>query len=111
MNPIWLETSAVVLLSAFLVAKQWERAKAVRRAEAMRRAVCGKAFEAKFLLKQLQVRRGEHFSLAPQQRRCSEAHREFAARVGDSLRRLPFFTRRDPNAAETLTAEHPAGSV
>ncbi len=111
MNPIWLQTSALVLLSAFLVAKQWERAKAVHRADAMRRAVGGKAFEAKPLLTQMKVTRGKHLSLAQQQLRCSEAHREFATRVGASLRCLPFFTRRDPNAAATLTAEHPAGSV
>lgn len=111
MNPIWFQTSALVLLSAFLLTQQWERAKAARRADAMRRAGCGKAFEAKPLLTQMKVTRGELLSLAQQQRRSSEAHREFAARVGDSLRRLPFFSRRDASSTETTTDKHPAGSV
>jgi len=108
MNPIWLQTSALVLLIAFLLARQWERTKAARRAGALRRTVCGKAFEATPLLTQLKVTRDKHLRLARQQRRSSEVHREFAARVGESLRRLPFFARHNASLEETTTDKHPA---
>jgi len=108
MNPIWLQTSALVLLSAFLLAKQWTRIKAARRTDALRRTVCGKAFEATPLLTQLKVTREEHLRIARQHRRSSEVHREFAARVGASLRRLPFFARHDASPKEAMTDEHPA---
>jgi hypothetical protein len=111
MNPIWLQASALMLLSAFLLVRQWERTKEARRADAQRRAVCGKAFEAAPLLTQMKATRDEHFKLARQQRRSSDAHREFAARVGESLRRLAFFTRRETSSAESMTAEHPAESI
>jgi hypothetical protein len=109
MNPIWLQTSALVLLSTFLLVKQWERTKAARRAAALQ--LCGKAFEATPLLTQMKVTRDDHLKLARQQRGGSPAHQEFATRVGKSLRCLPFFTRREASSAESMTDEHPAGSV
>jgi hypothetical protein len=111
MNSIWLQTSALVLLITFLLLRQWERTKVARRADAQRRVVCGRAFEATPLLTQMKATRDVHLKLARQQRRSSEAHRQFAARVGKSLRRLAFFTRRETSSAESLTTEHPAGSV
>ena len=110
MNPIWLQTSALVLLGAFLLVRQWERTKAARREDALRQVV-GKAFETTPLLTQLKATRDEHLKLARQQRHNSTAHQEFATRVGESLRRLPFFTRRKPSSAESVTDERPAGSV
>jgi len=111
MNPIWLQTIALVLLSTFLLVRQWERTKAARREDALRRAVCGKAFEATPLLTQMKATRDEHLKLARQQRHSSPAHREFATRVGESLRRLPFFARHDASPEETMTDKHPVGSV
>ena len=108
MNPIWLQTIVLVVLVTFLLVRQWERTKAARREDALRRAACGKAFEATPLLTQMKATRDEHLKLARQQRRNSEVHREFAVRVGESLRRLSFFTRRESSSAESTTDEHPA---
>src|SRR6188472_2823486 len=106
MNPIWLQTSALVLLSTFLLVRQWKRTKAARRAAALQ--LCGKAFEAIPLLTQMKTTRGEHLKLARRQQGSSPAHQEFATRVGESLRCLPFFTRRETSSAESMTDEHPA---
>jgi len=106
MNPIWLQTSALVLLSTFLLVRQWERTKAARRAAALQ--LCGKAFEATPLLTQMKATRDEHLKLAQRRRGRSPAHQEFAIRVGESLRRLPFFARHDASPEETMTDERSA---
>lgn len=95
MNPIWLQISALILLCAYLLAKQWKRIKQARQLDAARSAVCGKAFEAEPILTQMAVVRHQHTKLAAQHRRATEAHREFAKQVGKSLRNLSFFCNRE----------------
>ena len=108
MNSIWLQTSALVLLGSYLLLKDWERLKAARRAEALRRLNPGKAIETAPLLNQIKLARNEQFRLARQPRRNSGAHNEFAAKVGNSLRRLAFFSGRNNVHPESLSDEHPA---
>jgi hypothetical protein len=108
MNSIWLQTSALVLLGGYLLLKHWERLKAARQAEALRRLNPGKAIEATPLLNQIKLARTEQLGLTRLPRRHSGAHQEFAAKVGQSLRRLAFFSGRSDVHPEPLSEEHPA---
>jgi hypothetical protein len=108
MNPFWLQISALVLLSLYLLVKQWKRIKVAQKADAARRAARGRGFEAKPILMQMKVVRHQYLELAQHHRRASEAHREFATQIGKSLRQLSFFAGHDDAHTETVTDEHPA---
>jgi hypothetical protein len=107
MNSFWPRIVVLLLLSGFLLAKQWQRRKLARLEDAARRAYTGKGFDASQVTHRFGELRGQSTGITPRRQRPTGAQSGFAASVRNSLRRLAFFAQRGTPQEAEIPANQP----
>lgn len=106
MNEPWLQLTALVGLSLFLLGKQRQRWRAQLLDSA--RQMTGRGFEAQAINNRLEALR-QNQPAARSPKRLTPAHEEFSQTIRASLRQLSFFhTRKENQPADDLTGTNSA---